>query len=50
MFGVSIIEDPGYPNDLEMEDTASSPMIISEIVPKSDVSSLGLTLTVPLSA
>ena len=51
VFGVSTVEEPGYPNDLEMEDTASSPVqIISETVPETDVSSLGLTPTVPLSA
>ena len=51
VFGVSTIEDPDYPNDQEMEDTASSPVqIVGETIPKSDVSLLGLTPTVPLSA
>ena len=50
VFGVSIVEDSDYPNDQEMEDTASSPVqVIGEVVPKTDVSSLGLTPTVPLS-
>ena len=51
VFGVSTVEDPDYPNDLEMEDTASSPMqVIGKTVPESDVSLLDLTPTVPLSA
>ena len=51
VFGVSTVEDPSYPNDLEMEETAFSPMqIASETIPKLDVSSLGLTTKVPLSA
>ena len=51
VFGVSTVEDSDYPNDQEMEDTASSPVqIIGEEVPEMDVSSLGLTPTVPLSA
>ena len=46
--GVSTVDDQDYPNDQEMEDTASSNMqVIGEIVPKMDVSSLGLTPTVP---
>ena len=50
VFGVSTVEDSDYPNNQEMEDTASSPVqIISETVPESDVSSLGLTPTDPLS-
>ena len=49
--GVSTVNDQDYLNDQEMEDTASSNVqVINEIVPKMDVSSLGLTLTVPLSA
>ena len=48
--GVSTVNDQDYLNDQEMEDTASSNMqVIGEIVPETDVSSLGLTLTVPLS-
>ena len=48
---VSTANDQDYPNDLDMEDTASSNMqVIGEVVPKMDVSSLGLTLMVPLSA
>ena len=51
VFGISTVRDPGYPNDLEMEDTTSSPVqIIGETVPELDVSSLGLTPMVPLSA
>ena len=51
VLGVSTVEDSDYPNDQEMEDTASSPVqVIGEVVPETDVSSLGLTSTVPLSA
>ena len=49
--GVSTVEDQDYPNDQEMEDTASSNVqVIGEVVPKKDASSLGLTPTVLLSA
>ena len=49
--GVSTADDQDYPSDLDMEDTTSSNMqVISEVVPKTDISSLGLTPTVPLSA
>ena len=48
--GVSTADDQDYPNDLDMEDTTSSNMqVIGEVVPEMDVSSLGLTPTVPLS-
>ena len=51
VLGISTVEDPDYPNDLEMEDTAFSPVqVIGETIPELDVSSLGLTPTVPLSA
>ena len=50
-FGISTVEDSYYLNDQEMEDTASSPVqVTSEVVPETGISSLGLTLTVPLSA
>ena len=49
--GISIADDQDYPNDLDMENTTSSNVqVISEVVPKMDVASLGLTPTVPLSA
>ena len=48
--GISTADDQDYPNDLDMEDTASSNVqVIGEVVPKTDVSLLGLTPTVPLS-
>ena len=48
---VSTADDQDCPNDLDMEDTASNnAQVISEAIPKMDVSSLGLTPTVPLSA
>ena len=48
--GVSTADDQDYPNDWEMEDTASSNVqVIGEVILEKDVSSLGLTLTVPLS-
>ena len=49
--GISTVNDQDYPNDQEMEDTASSNVeVISEVVTKIDASSLGLTPTIPLSA
>ena len=49
--GISTVDDQDYPNDQEMEDTASSNVqVIGEVVPEIDASSLGLTPTVPLSA
>ena len=49
--GVSTINGQDYPNDLDMEDTASSNVqVIGEVVRETDVSSLGLTPTVLLSA
>ena len=48
--GVSTANDQDYPNDLDMEDNASSNVqVIGKVVPEMDVSSLGLTPTVPLS-
>ena len=48
---VSTADDQDYPNDWEMEDTASSSMkVIGEVVPKTDVSSLGLSPQVALTA
>ena len=49
--GVSTANRQDYPNDQEMEDTASSNVqVIGEVVLEIDASSLGLTLMVPLSA
>ena len=49
--GVSTADDQDYPNDQDMEDTASSNVyVIGKVVPETDISSLGLTLMVPLSA
>ena len=48
--GVSTVNDQDYLNDQDMEDTASSNVqVISEVVPKTDTSLLGLTPTVLLS-
>ena len=48
--GVSTVDHQDYPNDQEMEDTASSNVqVIGEVVLEINVSSLGLTSTVPLS-
>ena len=48
--GISAADDQDYPNDWDMEDTASSNVqVIGEVVPEMDVSTLGLTPTVPLS-
>ena len=48
--GISAADDQDYPNDWEMEDTASSNVqVIGEVVPEMDVSLLGLTPAVPLS-
>ena len=48
--GISTVDDQDYPNDQEMEDTASSNVqVIGEVVLEMDVSSLGLTSMVPLS-
>ena len=42
--GVSTADDQDYPNDWEMEDTASSSVkVVGEVVPETDVSSLGLS-------
>ena len=39
VFGISTVEDPGYPNDQEMEATASSPVqIVGKTILESDVS------------
>ena len=49
--GVSTADDQDYPNDWEMEDTASSSMrVVGEVVPEMDVSSLGLSPQVALTA
>ena len=49
--GVSTAIDQGYPNDWEMEDTASSSVrVVGEVVPETDVSSLGLSPQVALTA
>ena len=49
--GVSTAIDQDYPNDWEMEDTASSSVrVVGEVVPETDVSSLGLSPQVALSA
>ena len=49
--GVSTADDQDYPNDWEMEDTASSSVkVIGEVVPETDVSSLGLSPQVALTA
>ena len=49
--GVSTADDQDYPNDWEMEDTASSSMkVVGEVVPETDVSSLGLSPQVALTA
>ena len=42
--GVSTADDQDYPNEWEMEDTASSSVrVVGEVVPETDVSSLGLS-------
>ena len=42
--GVSTADDQDYPNELEMEDTASNSVrVVGEVVPETDVSSLGLS-------
>ena len=49
--GVSTIVDQDYPNDWEMEDTASSSVrVVGEVVAETDVSSLGLSPQVTLTA
>ena len=41
---VSTADDQDYPNDWEMEDTTSSSVkVVGEVVPETDVSSLGLS-------
>ena len=48
--GVSTADDQDYPNDWEMEDTASgSVKVVGEVVPETDVSSLGLSPQVALT-
>ena len=48
---VSTADDQDYPNDWEMEDTASSSVkVVGEVVPEMDVSSLGLSPQVALTA
>ena len=49
--GVSTADDQDYPNEWEMEDTASSSVkVVGEVVPETDVSSLGLSPQVALTA
>ena len=49
--GVSTAVDQDYPNDWEMEDTASSSVsVVGEVVGETDVSSLGLSPQVALIA
>ena len=49
--GVSTAVDQDYPNDWEMEDTASSSVrVVGEVVPETEVSSLGLSPQVALTA
>ena len=49
--GVSIADDQDYPNEWEMEDTASSSVrIVGEVVAETDVPSLGLSPQVALTA
>ena len=50
MYGVETNTNSFYLNDQDMEDTASSPVqLVGEVVPKSDVPSLGLIPTDPLT-
>ena len=49
--GISTAVDQDYPNDWEMEDTASSSVrVVGEVVPETNVSSLGLSPQVALTA
>ena len=49
--GVSTAVDQDYPNNWEMDDTASSSVrVVGEVVPETDVSSLGLSPQVALTA
>ena len=49
--GVSTTVDQDYPNDWEMEDTASSSVrIVGKVIGETDVSSLGLSPQVALTA
>ena len=51
MYGVETNTNSFYPNDQDMEDTASSLVqLVGEVVPETDVPLLGLTLTDPLTA
>ena len=48
--GISTADDQDYPNDWEMEDTASSSVkVVGEVVPETDVSSLRLSPQVTLT-
>ena len=50
MYGIETNTNSFYPNDQDMEDTASSPVqLVGEVVPESNVPSLGLTPTDPLT-
>ena len=49
--GITTAVDQDYPNDWEMEDTASSSVrVVGEVVAETDVSSLGLSPQVALTA
>ena len=49
--GVSTADDQDYPNDWEMEDTASSSIrVVGKVVAETDVSLLGLSPQVALTA
>ena len=51
VYGAKTNTNSFYPNDQDMEDTASSPVqLVGEVVPELDVPSLGLTPTDPLTA
>ena len=50
VYGAETNTNSFYPNDQDMEDTASSSVqLVGEVVPESDVPSLGLTPTDPLT-
>ena len=51
VYGIETNTNSFYPNDQDMEDTASGPVqLVGEVVPESDVPSLGLTPMDPLTA
>ena len=50
VYGIETNTNSFYPNDQDMEDTASSPVqLVGEVVLELDVPSLGLTPTDPLT-